>query len=104
MGKPMTTPMSVDLNRSSNQRRSVILLNPKRCSITKVWYSVSGKSINPLISAKPASKASCCTMPPSSHAISDWFRASSPPSKCPAQQYGGAEGQFEQSETHLVMV
>ena len=79
-GRPISMPIRLDLSRSMSQSLSVILLKPKRSSITKVWYSVSGKSITPLIRANAASKATCWPMPPPSHANSPWLSAERPPS------------------------
>ena len=70
MGRPIAMPTRLDLRRSISHSLSVILLKPKRSSITKVWYRVMGNSIKPPIKVKAAIKASCCVMPVPSQASS----------------------------------
>ncbi len=50
-GSPSAAPSSVCLARSAKNSRRVILLKPKRASMTKVRYSDSGRSMRPEIRA-----------------------------------------------------
>ena len=86
MGTPKARPSTRPLSASLSHKRQVILLKPKRASITKVWYSDKGRPIKPEMNEKPKTKAICCVKPEPSQASKTVFKASRPPSKVQAKR------------------
>ena len=100
-GTPITTARTVDLSKSLSQSEAVVLLKPKRCSSTHVWYSVNGISIAALMAIKAISRTTCCTRLLSSAPSNTWLRSDKPPNN--VQHSVSAELQANSSKENLIL-
>ena len=84
-GPPISTPKSRDLIRSCTHSLALVLLKPKRSSITNVAYNEKGNSRSVLMAVKAPTRASCCHKPAPMPSSNMPFSVDKPPSRVQAK-------------------